>query len=145
MWCTSSVAQTFVVSVTMSSFNPLSFTIAYHTLHTHGLSLSQSLCSNGLPPTSDTSHLGCMRSYYLHPSHHFFPLGVWLCLKNELNGLSRDRSLHPWLSSPSYTTEFWNYYARESWAIKIYQNLYFFMMWMHGYTSRSTLLISLPL
>ena len=26
------------------------FTLAYHTLHTHGLSLSPSLCSNGLPP-----------------------------------------------------------------------------------------------
>ena len=30
---------------TMSSFDPLSFTLAYHTLHTHGLSLSKSLCS----------------------------------------------------------------------------------------------------
>ena len=60
----------------------------------------------------------------------FFPLGVWLCLKNELNGLSRDRSVCPWLFSPRhycYITEAWNYYAKESWAIKIYQNLYFFL------------------
>ena len=82
----------FVVSRTMSSFNPLSFTLAYHTLHTYGLSLyGQSLCSccllttwkcvplldlllctgqNGLPPTPDTLHFGC--SYCLHPSHPFF-------------------------------------------------------------------------
>ena len=41
----SPVGKTFVVSRNMFSFNPLSFTLAYHTLHTHGLSLSQSLCT----------------------------------------------------------------------------------------------------
>ena len=44
----------------MSSFNPLSLTLAYHTLHTHGLSLSQSLCSNDLPPIPRYFALGTL-------------------------------------------------------------------------------------
>ena len=84
----------------MFSINPLSFT---HPLYTHGLSLSQSLCSscmltawkcvplvdlvdglllagqNGLPPTPDILYLGC--SYHVHSGHNFFPLGVQLGLK----------------------------------------------------------------
>ena len=88
MYFTSSVADispvgtTFIVSRTMSSFNPLPFTLAYLTLHTHGLSLSESLLSNGLPPTPDTLHLGC--SYHLHPScFPSFHLGVLLGSKNK--------------------------------------------------------------
>ena len=87
----------------MSSFNPLS--CLYTTLfNTYGLSLSQSLCScclittwkcvslvdlldsllwaggNGLPSTSDISHLGC--NYSCIPVTVFFPLGVRLGLNN---------------------------------------------------------------
>ena len=43
---------------TMSSFNPLSFTLAYHTLHTYGLSLSQSLYSCCLLTTWSVSSDG---------------------------------------------------------------------------------------
>ena len=83
----------------MSSFNPLSFTLAYHTLHTYplyGLFLIVKVCAlaacsppgsvclywiscyisagrNGLPPTPDTLHFRC--SYCLHPSHPF--LSTW--------------------------------------------------------------------
>ena len=63
----------------MSSFNPLSFTLVYNTLHTYGLSLSQRLCSCtscllttwkcvplvDLPPTPDTLYWRC--------SHHPAP------------------------------------------------------------------------
>ena len=87
----------------MSSFNPLPFTVAYHTLHTHGLSLNQScavaafsphqVCAsnllngllsagqNGLPPTPDILHFGC--SYHLHPSHCF--LSIWGAVRLEEN------------------------------------------------------------
>ena len=41
----SPVGKTFVVSRNMFSFNLLSFTLAYHTLHACDLSLSQSLCT----------------------------------------------------------------------------------------------------
>ena len=78
----------FLVSRTMSSFSPLSFTLAYHTLHTYplyGLSLIVKVCvlaacsppgsvgQNGLPPTHDTLHFRC--SYCQHPSHPF--LSTW--------------------------------------------------------------------
>ena len=36
----------FVVSRTMSSFNPLSFTLAYHILHTYGLSIIVKVCAH---------------------------------------------------------------------------------------------------
>ena len=69
-------------------------------LHTYGLSLSQSLCScclittwkcvpllnsllwtgwNGLTPTPDTLHLGCI--YHLHHSHRF--LSTWSAIMLE--------------------------------------------------------------
>ena len=63
----------------MSSFNPLSFT--NHTLHTHGLSLSQSLCSNGLPPIPDTCTWDAVTT--CTPVTIFFPLGLRLCSERK--------------------------------------------------------------
>ena len=62
------------VSSTMSSFDPLSFTLAYHTLHTHGLSLSKSLCSYCLFITWKywiclMSRMICLATY----THYFAP------------------------------------------------------------------------
>ena len=55
----------FVVSRTMSSFNPLSFTLAYHILHTYGLSIIVKVCAHAACSPPGRVHVPLLVSYYV--------------------------------------------------------------------------------
>ena len=101
-WILHLIFSPFVVSRTVSLHNPLSFTLAYHTLHTYGRSLIVKVCALAVcsPPGSAyvplldlllcTGQNGLPWTY-MHPTlctldavtayaqvTLLFPLGVWL-------------------------------------------------------------------
>ena len=67
----------FVVSKPMSSFNPLSFTLAYHTLYTYSLSLIVRVCALAAcsPPGSACPY---WISFYAHDKMAYFALRMQL-------------------------------------------------------------------
>ena len=96
------IPQCLLLPVEPCLFNPLSFTLAYHILHTYGLSIIVKVCAHAACSPPGRVHvplldlLLCAGRNGLHlilctldtvtayiPVTLFFPLGVWLCSINK--------------------------------------------------------------